>query len=164
MAAVNQHPEMFNQAIMVGAPFSGDINAFIDIQEGVPTGLNNQILSSDVIFTFPSVFVFLPNKDSRIADKDGKQEVIDFYSVKEWEIQQFGPFFTTKDPDQLQEMETFLGTALDHARQFRQLLEPRSIEYPAGFESSPATPFQLANWLFGTAQANGDWISTHSRG
>jgi pimeloyl-ACP methyl ester carboxylesterase len=130
MAAINQRPELFNQAILVGASFSGDINAFILIQEGDSTGLNDRILSPDVIFSFPSVYVFLPENESRIRDKDGKPENIDFYSVEDWKTHQFGPFFSAKDPDAIQEMSKYLQTALGHAKQFRRLIEPKPITYP----------------------------------
>jgi pimeloyl-ACP methyl ester carboxylesterase len=130
MAALNQCPELFNQAIMVGAPFSGDINGVLDVLRGDPTGLNDQILSPGVILSFPSTYVFLPEKDSRITDTEGTPENIDFYSVEVWKTRHFGPFLSVTDPDQIRRMETFVETALDHAKQFRLLLEPKPVRYP----------------------------------
>jgi len=130
MAALNQCPEFFNQAIMVGAPFAGDINGFIDVHEGVSIGLNDRILSPEVIFSFPSVFVFLPDQESRITGKDGTPQNLDFYSVEEWKTRRLGAFLSVTDPNQIRQMVTFLETALDHAKEFRRSLDPKPMIYP----------------------------------
>lgn len=127
LALVNSHPEYFAKIYFAGVPFTGGIGFFPDIHEGVATGFNRRILAPPVIGTFPSVYSFFALDGHGVVDEQGQALKVDFYSLADWRQQRWGFFRTRATAEQ----ETFLSQALEQAKKFRHLLEPRTHRYPA---------------------------------
>ena len=128
LAAMNRHPEMLHSVIFAGVPFSGGIGFLPDLHTGTDTGLNSKILSPEVLFTFPSLYSLFPLDGSGLEDNHGKALPLDFYKLEDWKAYRLGLFSLDRPPELAQ--ETFLDQALQSARQFRTLLQPKALEYP----------------------------------
>ena len=75
LALLNKRPEFFRKLYLY-VPFYGGIGFFGDLHIGIPNGLNNKILSPEVLFTMPSVYTLFPIETKRKScsrDKTGNQ-------------------------------------------------------------------------------------------
>lgn len=100
---------------MAGSPLQGGVGFLPDLHDGVPVGMNDKLLSPEVLSTFPSVFCFFPSKpgtDIAIAD-------FDYYSPESWRTAKLGPYKTERSTD----FDNLFAWSLKRAKAFRDLVE-----------------------------------------
>jgi hypothetical protein len=122
-----KHPEWFQNVTFAGVPFSGGIGFLPDLHQGLATGLNSEILSPEVLETFPSVFtLFQSAKYFDIVDENGKGIDINFYKPEDWRNHHLGPFAGSRNPGE--KFFAFFKTTLKRALVFRKSLEVSEIQ------------------------------------
>ena len=127
LALLNQRPELFSGVAFAGVPFAGGLGFLVDLHVGTSAGLNSKILSPEVLFTFPSVYVFFPLNGAGLIDSANRPIPMDFYSAAAWKEKRLGLF--ARGGVSL-EQENFLARTLARAKSFRQRLAARRQAYP----------------------------------
>jgi pimeloyl-ACP methyl ester carboxylesterase len=133
LAYLNQHPDYFQSIIFAGVPFVGGSGFLLDLHAGVSSGLNDRILSREVLFTFPAVYSLFSLSGSGLVEKDGTAIPMDYFSVAEWKAKKLGVFSDRPRSELLAAepaLEDFLRQALVRAKKFRELLVAKKINYP----------------------------------
>lgn len=128
LALLNEHPEHFQSAVLVGVPFRGAIGFLPDVHAGRKTGLNGQLLTWETFMTFPSVLNLLPAKTEVFKDSDGKTVPADLSSIQTWKALGLG--YYAKDSQLPEGFETFFAKSLAQSRRFRERLAYKKQHYP----------------------------------
>lgn len=121
LSLVHKRPELFRRVVFAGVPFKGGIGFLPDLQDGVSTGLNGQIVGRDVLATFPSVFSLFPLVNDHLLNADGTAVAMDFYDAAAWERNRLGPFYPGHQRDDA--YRAFLAEVLRRGKEFRLSLE-----------------------------------------
>lgn len=133
LAALHQRPELFHSILFAGVPFGPSINFVWDMHLGVSFGLNRNLLSEAVHFSFVSPYVFFPDDPevSLLLDIHGNAILHDWYCASDWEkaeLSVFHPQSLTKVKDI---HRLHLQNALLQANSFRQKMKGiKGFPYP----------------------------------
>lgn len=137
LAVWNHRPDLIDRVVFAGVPFRGGIGYLDNMFLGTEIALNDALLGPDVIFSHTSVYSFYPagasfENTGLVRDENGAKLDIDFYDVKVWQRNAFGPFAREsagwfKDPAA---GVAFLKEALRRCRAFRDRMRPTRAAYP----------------------------------
>jgi hypothetical protein len=120
LALINQNEKLFDKVVFAGTPFKGTISFLKDQILGTANGLNKKILSPEVILSFPSYFVFLPEKI-----QTSNQE-LDLYSIDTWKFL-YSHSSVSLNANKL----VHLQNCLSRVKIFKEKLKLKKINYPA---------------------------------
>jgi len=125
---LNQIPEVFHSVLFAGVPFGRGVAFLRDMHCGSVVGTSKKILSTKVLFSHASQFVFFPEKDAKMVDKDHKPIPIDLFSVDDWIKYKLAIFAEVTPTD---EQKEHLKKCLETAKIFRQevVFKP-NVKYP----------------------------------
>jgi pimeloyl-ACP methyl ester carboxylesterase len=103
-------PGIVSRVTLVGTPLRGTLSFLPDLSWGSRQGLNNRVLSADVLGSFPTVACLFPWADGERDDP---------YEIPYWEARRLGPL-SQGDPDS--DGIEALRVSLSQARNFRARL------------------------------------------
>lgn len=132
----NENPDLIDKVVFAGVPFRGGLGYLDNLYLGTPVGLNNKILSPEVIFTHPTFCAFFPagqdfeNQDL-LVDENGKPIEVDYYNIEDWKRLGFGPYArqNQKKFNNLKKQQIHLQHVLQQAKKFRFRMKPKGNHY-----------------------------------
>lgn len=159
---LNAHPDYSQAVAFAGVPFGGGIGFLLDMHHGTATGLNRVILAPEVLFTFPSLYVFFPEDGHGLQTNSGAPIAANLFDVQTWRRLGLSVFAPTRKALLQETAEAYLAEALLRARLFRQGLVAQAVNYPpilvVSSQSTPTLmhlvqdgPKSVDGWDFETA-------------
>lgn len=134
LVALNEQPNLIGKVVFAGVPFKGGLGYLDNLYLGTPIGSNNEILSAEVMFTYPSVYSFFPAGQSfenkgLIVDENGNSVNIDFHSLKDWKQYGLGLFANQNEEkfERSPEEISHLKYVLEQNRKFRKRMNPANL-------------------------------------
>lgn len=118
--------------LFVGVPFGTGVGYLKDMHKGCRVGLNASLLTPEVLFTFPSNYLWVPRDKSGLVDERGRPISMDWHSADAWIKHRMSVFQhakNRKDP----RLKAFLQWCLDRSLLVRQLMSSIKLDKPPRF-------------------------------
>ena len=143
-------------AILTGVPYHGSMATFRNMQYGRTVGLNDTLLSSEAVASFPASYYVLPSPQHDLLVSSSLQPFVGrLYQPDAWRDNEWGLFRNSEALSDTTRDNRMLFTArwLTRARQFFERLHA-----PSGTRPNPAVPLLSVKGRGTPTLAKGLWI------
>lgn len=135
MGLLRRIPQHIHSVLFAGVPFGAGITFLEDLTHGSKLGLNSSLLSSEVMFSFPSSFTFFPNNEEQAVateaffmDHKSERVTLDIWDHEEWKRHGLSVLARDQSEEIIEHLKACLSTAQDYREKY--LRYHNDIEYP----------------------------------